>query len=415
MGWGLEQLLPPGLQLQAITIEAERVTIVVRPQAPGAACPTCGRLAARVHRYTLRTLADLPCLGRSVRLRVRARHFHCDNPACSQKIFSERLSGTATVYGRRTERLTAALLGLVYEAGGEAGARTAHRLGMPVSADTLLRIIHRVSLSAPVRPTVVGVDDWSWKRGQRFGTILVDLERHCPADLLPERTAASVAAWLAARPGVQVIARDRGNIYVDGATQGAPAAIHVADRFHLLCNLSEAVERLLQRHHTALHATSAALQRNALDTHVQAQEVAPTPPAAERPLSKEAARKQATWTQRQARYDRIIALHQQGHSQREIARSLQVGRHLVRRYIAADSCPQYAGGARRHQPRTLDRFAPYLRQRWDAGDQNAAALYRDLRAMGFTGAPGTVRQYVRPWRPEGARPGPPARGRPRPP
>lgn len=381
MGWSLEQLLPQGLQLQSITIEADCVTIMVRPRAPGAGCPACGRLASRVHRYAQRTLADLPCLGRCVRLRVRVRHFYCDDPACPQKIFSERLSGTATVYGRRTERLTAALLSLVYEAGGAAGARTARRLGMPVSADTLLRIIHRVTLPGLAHPTVVGVDDWSWKRGQRFGTILVDLERHCPADLLPERTAASVAAWLAARPGVHVIARDRGNIYVDGATQGAPDAIQVADRFHLLCNLSEAVERNLQRHHAALHATSAALQRSARDTQVPAQEVAPTPPAEERQLSKEAARKQATWARRQARYDRIIALHHQGRSQREIARSLQVGRHLVRRYIAADSCPQYAGGARRHQPRSLDRFAPYLRQRWDAGGQNAAALYRELLCL----------------------------------
>ena len=413
MGWGVEQLLPTGLQLQSITIEADYVTIVVRPRAPGANCLACGHLASRVHRYAPRTLADVPCLGRRVRLRVRARHFYCDNPACPQKIFSERLSGTATVYGRRTERLTAALMGLVYEAGGDAGARAARRVGMPVSADTLLRIIHRALLPLLARPTIVGVDDWSWKRGQRFGTILVDLERRCPADLLPERTATSVAAWLAARPGIRVIARDRGNIYVDGATHGAPNAIQVADRFHLLCNLSEAVERILKCHHTALHATSEALRRSALDT--QAQVVAPVPPAEERQLSTAAERKQATWARRQARYARVIALHQQGCSQREIARRLQVGRHLVRRYIAADSCPQYADGERRHQPRTLDRFAPFLRQRWDAGCQNTALLYRELRGMGFTGAPGTVRQYVRAWRPEGARPGPPARGVPRPP
>jgi transposase len=412
MGWGVEQLLPTGLQLRTITVEADRVTIMVQPGAPRAGCPTCGRLASRVHRYAQRTLADLPCLGRRVHLRVRARHFYCDDPACPRKIFAERLSGTARVYARRTERLTAALLGLVYESGGEAGAREARRLGMPVSGDTLRRIIHRAPLPPAPRPTVVGVDDWSWRRGQRYGTILVDLERHCPTDLLPERSAESFAAWLAARPGVGVIARDRGNTYAEGAAAGAPDAIQVADRFHLLRNVNEAVERFLLRHHTALQAATEALRQAALDAQAREAPRPPPLPVRERRLTKAAEAKQATHARRQARYDRVRALHRQGLSQREIARTLRMSREAVRTFIRAESCPQYAGGARRRQARILDRFEPYLRRRWDAGCQNAAALYRELCDHGFTGAPETVRYYVRRWRPEGARPGKPARGAP---
>jgi transposase len=355
-------------------------------------------------------LADLPCLGRRVQLRVRARHFYCVNPVCPRKTFAERLEGTARVYARRTERLTAALLGLVYEGGGEAGAREARRLGMPVSGDTLRRIIHRLPLPPASSPTVVGVDDWGWKRGQRYGTILVDLERHCPTDLLPERSAESFAAWLAERPGVGVIARDRGNTYAEGATKGAPGAIQVADRFHLLRNVHEAVERFLLRHHTALRAASEDLRQAALD--VQPRGAPPSAPVRACRVTKVEEAKRATQARRQARYEQVRALQRQGLSQRAIARTLRMSREAVRTFIRAESCPQYAGGARRQQASILDRFEPYLRRRWDAGCQNAAVLYRELREQGFTGAPETVRYYLRRWRPEGARPGKPARGAP---
>lgn len=297
MGWDMERLLPDGLQVQTIAIKTERVTITVRPRGPQAPCPARGQLSAHVHRYSQRTLADLPRLGRRVQLCVRARHFYCLNPACPQKVFSERLNGTARVYARRTDRLSAALVALVYEAGGAAGARTAQRLGMPVSPDTLLRLLQRASVQAQPSPTVLGVDDWSWKRGQRFGTILVDLERHCPVDLLPERSAASFAAWLAAHAGVRVIARDRGETYIQGATLGAPAACQVADRFHLLHNLNAAVEEILRRQHGALQATTAALRRAALTAQTSPGDalLGPLPsldaPVGELQLSKEAARK----------------------------------------------------------------------------------------------------------------------------
>src|SRR5262249_1202997 len=153
---------------------------------------------------------------------------------------------------RRTIRLLHALRAIGFTAGGEAGARLAHYLHLPTSSSTLLRAVKAVSL-APIPPVrVLGVDDWAWKKGQRYGTILVDLERHHVIDLLKERSSEGFAQWLWTHQGIEIISRDRGSGYIEGATRGAPHAQQVADRWHLLSNLREALEQVLDRHRTAL-------------------------------------------------------------------------------------------------------------------------------------------------------------------
>lgn len=191
--------------------------------------------------------ADLPWAGLPVSFQVVVRRFRCPEPDCSQIIFAERLGEVAQVYARRTTRHQEILLAIAYAVGGEAGARLAWALACGVSADTLLRVIRRAPEPILERPTVLGVDDWAWRKGHRYGTILVDLERHRVIDLLPERSAASLAQWLAEHAGVEVISRDRGVDYIHGARSGAPDAVQVADRFHLFMNLSESVERVFKR------------------------------------------------------------------------------------------------------------------------------------------------------------------------
>ncbi len=407
MGWEFWKLLPEGLAIEHIAIDADGVTIGASCIGRDAKCPVCGQPSSRIHRYCERTLADLPWSGRCVRLVVRARHLRCRNPDCPRKVFSERLDGTAAVCARRTERLTDMLLGIAYELGGEAGARAAACSGIDVSGDTLLNILRAATLPERSTPSVLGVDDWSYKRGVRFGTMLVDLEHHLPVDLLPDRSSESFSHWLQEHPGVEVIARDRSDIYAQGARRGAPEALQVADRWHLLRNLGDAVGHFLMRHHKQLEAATKALAAEASD--VQASSAARSTPIAvptpARQPTKAEDRKRQTRERRKARYDRVVALAGRGLSRRAIAGEVGLSRATVRSFLAAGSFPEYAGGATKHLPNMLEAYEADLRRRWDEGCRSAAQLHRELQRDGFEGSAVTVRRYVHKWRAEGSRRG----------
>jgi transposase len=277
-----------------------------------------------------------------------------------------------------------------------------------------LRLVHAAKDPAAPTPRVLGVDDWARRRGQTYGTILVDLERHRPIDLLEDRTAESFEAWLRQHPGVEVIARDRGGAYADGARKGAPKAVQVADRFHLLVNIGDALERLLARKHACLKEAAAAVSRLAAGAHASV-EPEPTPVAPMPTVTRRQTRveqdKQARRARRLARYESIVELHQQGKSLRAIAEELRISRATVRRFIRADGFPERAAYPLR--PTSLTPYEPYLRERWAAGCQNARALWEEIQALGFRGALVTVRRCVGGWRVSPGRRGPtPRQGRP---
>jgi transposase len=234
---------PEGGRLVRACLDVEQLTVHLAIMAPTAACPVCGSSARRVRGRYSRRLDDLPCLGRRVRLQVIVRRFICPQSDCPRRIFAERLPGFAAPRARTTDRLRQTQTDIGSSLGGEAGSRLAARMGMATSPDTLLRRVKRLKEGPAGSPRVVGIDDWAWRKGQRYGTIVVDLERRDVVDLLPDRDADTVAAWLKAHPGVVVVSRDRSAAYAQAAAEGASQAEQVADRWHLLKNLREAVGR----------------------------------------------------------------------------------------------------------------------------------------------------------------------------
>lgn len=398
----LRPLLPDhrSLALEEVRLVGESITISVASTSSSSQCPQCSQSSGRIHSHYERTLADLPWQGFPVHIRWRSRKFFCDNPFCSQRIFTERLPGVATSYARKTSRMANLFFALGLACGGEGGARLAARLAIPISPDSLLRSIRRGTFPQMKTPRVLGVDDWAFRRGQRYGTILCDLEQHKPVDLLPERSSAVLVDWLKAHPGVEIISRDRADYYIKGANEGAPNAIQVADRWHLLKNLREALARLANQYHQqlevaaraaadAIDTTSADSSKENLPSESDAHSSVPVR------MSRAEQRKQERRAWRLERYERVVDLDAQGVPQREIARQLGMHRGTVRRFIAAGCFPERAYHQR---AREADPFVEYLRRRWEEGCHNAAELTEELKQRGFRGSYDMVKRQVASWR-----------------
>src|SRR3954464_14202551 len=358
-------------------------------------CPICATPSGRVHgRYT-RPVADLPMMGRIVSLSLQIRRFRCSNSGCPRRIFAERLPAAAPFRKRRTVRLAEVQRSLALGAGGEPGSRLAALLAMPVSGDTLLRLIRAVPVDPAPPARVIGIVDWAWRRGQRYGTLIVDLERaNRPIDLLPDRTAETVAAWLKAHPGVEMVARDRAGAYADGVRTGAPEAIQVADRFHLLRNLGDAVGNALNRHHRDLRAAAkAATALGSLDSAPAEPVVPPVSIVLPKPPTTRQQHSLDKQAARQARFDEVVALDAKGWSKSRIARTLGLDRGTIHGWLKAGQLPTW------QQPSgnsTVDVHGDYLRRRWDKGCHNGTRLWREIRELGFTGRASTVREWLRP-------------------
>jgi len=229
-----------GVRVDCLSSTIDTILMRMSAVAPYARCPSCSIPSERVHSHYTRTPADLPWAHCPVQIRLDVRKFFCDNPACKQRIFTERLPELVAPSARKTQRLQDELHLMAYLLGGRAGKKGSQGLGRQTGADTLLRLVRQRAPAPPEKPVrVLGVDDWAYRKGEHYGAILVDLESRRVVDTLPDRKAATLADWLKAHPGVEIVNRDRASAYADGAREGAPDAVQVADRFHLVHNVDE--------------------------------------------------------------------------------------------------------------------------------------------------------------------------------
>lgn len=379
-----------GLQLDAVSFDdaRQRWVVELRSVLPDPPCPTCGQPAVQRHSVYRRTLADMPCAGHQTLWRLVVRRQFCQNSACSQRIFGERFPTLALPFARTTNRLIEAYRSLGLCAGGRGGARLAATLAMPVGRKKLLRIVRQTPLKESSAVRVLGIDDWAYRKGLTYGTILVDLEAHQIVDLLPDRSAASVAEWLRQHPGVQIITRDRASVYADGARQGAPDAVQVADRWHLLKNLQEAVQATLLPWQCELRQQVGGTVASPTDLQAVTPPTPPEPPvplAASLPIP----------AHRQHQFDRIHTLQQTGSTLGSIAAEVGKSRNTVKKYLALETCP---APQRRSRFSQLDPFKPFLLERVQTGCRNARQLWEDVRALGYTDGATTVRTFVAPLR-----------------
>jgi transposase len=322
--------------------------------------------------------------GLQVKLVVSIRRLRCNNKQCSQKTFNEGVPDMAAAYARRTERLKRALTSLALSVSGEGGKRLSHALQMSTSGDTLLRLLRKIELVQTGSPRIIGVDDWALKRGTRYGTLVVDFERCRPIALLPDRSATTLSAWLREHPTIEIVARDRSPEFARAITEGAPQAMQVADRWHLLKNFREMLERALYHLRTELKSVWTQSAKSGQDWALR-------PRRLRNPSAVEQAAQTARREKRQQRFEQVRYLAARGLSERSIARYLDLDRVTVRKFTRAASFPEYS--PRQLRPSILDPYLNYLEQRFREGITNASQLWRELHAQGYPGGRGQVHRW----------------------
>lgn len=369
----VDVLLPPGTGLQLTHVHQmphQQLVRGVKSTSLLASCPVCQTSSRQVHRDYTRPIADVCWANKQVRRELHVRRFVCSNTACSRRTFAEPFGEQIKAYARRTKRCASPLQTIGLLLGGNAGARLAEARGIPVSSDTLLRLVRATDVPERSTPEVLGMDDFALRKGVKYGTILLNLERQCLVDVLSDREKATGATWLKSHPGVKMVSRDRGGAYAEAAREAAPDAIQIADRFHLSQNAGEMVVRIMRRN-------SDSVQERGEETPQSAKPIDQS-----LPLQRHEAEKQVSQQRRMAVYEPVISLYEQGRSQTEIAAQWHMSRKRIRACLKGPPSPPVS----KQRSTTLAPSKASLKQRFaEDGCSHSLQVYREVCARGYDG------------------------------
>lgn len=366
------------LLLEEVQRFPDRVLVQARVRETGAVCGQCGQVSTRVHGRYVRRLRDAAVGGAQVLISLRVRRFRCINRACPAVTFVEQVAGLTSPHGRFTPLLRTLLTRIGLALAGRAGVRLAAAAGVRVGRDTLLRLVRSLPEPGIGRVLVLGVDDFAFRRGRHYGTLLINMDTHRPIDMFDGREGSDLAAWLQQHPEVEVICRDRSGGYGEGARQGAPQAMQVADRFHLWQNLGQAVEKTVKAHRTHLG------------------EPAPAPTAEAPELVQPVLEKKIVGRMRE-QYAAVQELYAQGMSKAAIGRKLGLHPATVRKFATAASLGDLIAKTEQ-RAHLVDAYTTHLHQRWNDGERNATQLFREIQQMGYPGGELAVQRYLRRFR-----------------
>jgi transposase len=382
----IECLLPitSGLVLNEIYYGEKLLTLSLSSTTLVAHCPVCQSGSQRIHSRYRRKVADLPWAEKRVLMQLTVRRFFCDLTDCKRKVFCERLHPSIAAYARRTARLEHCLQNLALQVGGEKAALLLQLLNISlVSADTLLNLSRKVTTATIATPNVVGIDEWAIRKGQTYATILVDLENRTPIDLLADAKLETVESWLKEHPGIKIISRDRDSVFAEAARKGAPDAIQVADRWHLLKNLSDALKGMLEENQPALRATAAAINnaanpdQNSITTPLQEKSFEETAPKT------------------RMRHLQVKELQAKGWPILRIAKHLRMHRQTVKKYLRLEKVPKRRPAPNAGYKNSLsEEQRLYLANRWQAGDAKPRQIWRELKIQGYTGTASCIYRAI---------------------
>jgi transposase len=320
-------------------------------------------------------------------LLLTVRKFFCQVATCPRKIFTEQLPELIKPSSRLTTRLRTLIQAISSALNGKGGARLGEEVGFHFSCMTFLRALHLLPTPPVEQVRVVGLDDFAWKRGSRYGTIILDLETHTLIDMLPDREAESVKTWLEAHPEIEFVSRDRAGAYADGAARGAPQAKQIADRWHVAKNLGDAVEDYLKRKRIRIPDVEPPGQSSRLDRGSSVENV--HGPAEQ---MRKVQMNEQYKDQRQELWEQVQTLHEQGYGVRTIGKLLGLARNTVRRYLKMEEGWHVAARPKRRS--LLDLYRDYLLMRWLQGEHNGNQLTREIRSQGYRGCDTLARDYT---------------------